>query len=168
MENVTSSSGSSSHASLMFYKRWADAELIQAALALPASFPAKELGYIVAIIRHYHTVDCIFRAHLLGIPRKYTSPNPTEPATLTELQACVAETDEWYVDYASKLDPRALGEVLRVTFTDGAQQALSRGDILLHISQHGTGHRAQVALLLKLCGIEAPPDRFTNYVRSVQ
>jgi uncharacterized damage-inducible protein DinB len=154
-------------ASLMRYKRWADADLIQAALALPATFPTKELGYIAAIIRHYHTVDCIFRAHLLGIPHKYTSPNPPEPATLAELQTCVAEIDDWYVSYASKLDPRALAEVLDVTFTDGAQQFLSRAEILLHISQHGAGHRGQVALLLKLCGVEAPPDRFTNYVRSV-
>jgi uncharacterized damage-inducible protein DinB len=153
--------------SLMRYKRWADADLIQAALALPASFPTKELGYIAAIIRHYHTVDCIFRAHLLGIPHKYTSPNPPEPATLAELQTCVAQIDDWYVGYASKVDSRALTEVLDVTFTDGAQQFLSRADILLHISQHGAGHRGQVALLLKLCGVEAPPDRFTNYVRSV-
>ena len=154
--------------SLMRYKRWADTELLQAALALPASFPEKELGYVAAIIRHYHTVDCIFRAHLLGIPHKYTSPNPAEPATLRALQTSVAETDEWYVSYASELDERALGEVLHVTFTDGAQQSLSRSDILLHISQHGTGHRAQVGLLLKFCGIEAPPDRFTNYVRSIR
>jgi len=154
--------------SLMRYKRWADTELLQTALALPPSFPEKELGYVAALIRHYHTVDCIFRAHLLGIAHPYTTPNPAEPATLTELQKSVAETDEWYVSYTSGLDERALSEVLHVTFTDGAQQVLSRSDILLHISQHGTGHRAQVGLLLKLCGVEAPPDRFANYVRSIR
>ena len=153
--------------SLMRYKRWADADLLNAALAVPTAFPAKEAGYITAIIRHYHTVDCIFRAHLLGIPHHYTSPNPAEPATLSELQQRVGEIDEWYVEYASKLGERERGEVLTVRFTDGQEQTLTRSDILLHVSQHGTGHRGQVSLFMKLCGVEPPPDRITNYLRSV-
>jgi uncharacterized damage-inducible protein DinB len=153
--------------SLMRYKRWADADLLKVALALPTSFPAKEAGYVTAIIRHYHTVDCIFRAHLLGIPHDYTSPNPAEPATLAELQQRVSEIDAWYVDYASTLDERSLGEVLNVKFTDGQEQTLTRSDILLHVSTHGAGHRAQVSLFMKLCGVEPPPDRITNYLRSV-
>ncbi|HET8933647.1 MAG TPA: hypothetical protein VFN67_09415 [Polyangiales bacterium] len=84
--------------SLMRYKRWADADLLHAALALPATFPVKEAGYVTALIRHYHTVDCIFRAHLLGVSHNYTSPNPPEPATLAELQQAVAAIDEWYVE----------------------------------------------------------------------
>jgi uncharacterized damage-inducible protein DinB len=147
--------------SLMRYKRWADADLLEAALALPTGFPAKEAGYITAIIRHYHTVDCIFRAHLLGISHDYTSPNPAEPATLSQLRQSVREIDEWYVDYASELDERDL------KFTDGQEQTLRRSDILLHVSQHGTGHRGQVSLFMKLCGVEPPPDRITNYLRSV-
>jgi uncharacterized damage-inducible protein DinB len=153
--------------SLMRYKCWADADLLKAALALPSHFPAKEAGYITAIIRHYHTVDCIFRAHLLGIPHNYTSPNPAEPAILSELQQRVREIDAWYVDYASDLDERDLSEVLNVKFTDGQEQTLSRSDILLYVSQHGAGHRGQVTLFMKLSGIEPPPDRFTNYLRSV-
>jgi uncharacterized damage-inducible protein DinB len=153
--------------SLMRYKSWADADLIKAALALPTGFPAKEAGYIIAIIRHYHTVDCIFRAHLLGIPHDYTSPNPPEPATLSELQQRVREIDQWYVDYASELDECDFGEVLSVRFTDGAEQTLTRSDILLHVSQHGTGHRGQVSLFIKLYGVEPPPDRITNYLRNV-
>jgi hypothetical protein len=50
----------------MRYKRWANIELLKAAIALPAAFPEREEGHITAIIRHFHTVDCIFQAHLLG------------------------------------------------------------------------------------------------------
>jgi uncharacterized damage-inducible protein DinB len=154
--------------SLMRYKRWGDAELIKAAIALPAPFPEPEGGYITAIIRHFHTVDCIFKAHLLDIPHEYTSPNPPEPATLAELQRHVHEIDAWYVDYASKLDEHDFGQVVHVAFTDGQQQVLKRSDILLHVSQHGTGHRGQVALLMQKCGVRPPPDRFPNYLRSVR
>jgi uncharacterized damage-inducible protein DinB len=153
--------------SLMSYKRWADAALLAAARSLPDSFPELERGYVLAIIRHYHTVDCIFRAHLIGVTHEYTSPNPSEPATLSELQQRVATIDDWYVGHASKLDERELGQVLNVKFTDGQEQTLSRSDILLHVSQHGTGHRGQVALLMQMRGIQPPPDRFPNYLRSV-
>jgi len=151
----------------MRYKRWADAELLEAAIALPAVFPEPEGGYITAIIRHFHTVDCIFQAHLLGIPHKYISANPAEPGTLSELQRRVGPVDEWYVDYVSKLDERDLGQVLLVKFTDGQEQTLKRSDILIHVSQHGGGHRAQVSLLMQKCGFVPPPDRFPNYLRGV-
>jgi uncharacterized damage-inducible protein DinB len=165
--SIASSTLSNLILSLLRYKRWADAALLEAVIAPPTPFPELERGYITAIIRHFHTVDCIFRAHLLGIPHGYTSPNPAEPATLSELQQPVGAIDEWYVDYASQLDERDLGQVLQVTFTDGQQQALSRSNILLHVSQHGGGHRGQVALLMQKCGVQPPPDRFPNYLRSV-
>lgn len=79
--------------SLMRYKRWADADLMQTVLALPPVTGRPEGGYITTIVRHFHTVDCIFRAHLLGIPHGYTSPNPPEPAALSELRECV---DAWF------------------------------------------------------------------------
>jgi len=151
--------------SLMRYKAWADADLLRAAIALPAIATAPEGGYVTAIIRHFHTVDCIFRAHLLAIPHPYTSPNPPEPTTLSELQPDVTAIDAWYVEYARNLDERALGEVLCVTFTDGQQQVLTRSDILVHVSLHGAGHRAQVGLLFRMLGADPPPDRFTNYIR---
>jgi uncharacterized damage-inducible protein DinB len=151
--------------SLMSYKLWADVDLIHAVQALPVLDTAPEGPYFAAIIRHYHTVDCIFRAHLLGIPHEYTSPNPAEPATLAELQSRVRAIDDWYVEYTRQIDEHALAQPLDVKFTDGQQQVLTRSDILLHVSLHGAGHRAQVGLLLRKCGAEPPPDRFTNYLR---
>jgi uncharacterized damage-inducible protein DinB len=171
MEQATQPSNGASNNlmhSLMRYKRWADADLLDTVIALPALVDAQEGQFVTAIIRHYHTVDCIFRAHLLGIAHEYTSPNPPEPATLPELQERVSATDAWYVDYARNLEQRELGQVLNVRFTDGQQQLLSRSDILLYVSLHGAGHRGQVSLLIRKCGAEPPPDRFTNYLRTTR
>jgi uncharacterized damage-inducible protein DinB len=164
--NATNDLGSNMLLSLMRYKAWADAELIKAVLAIPDFVTKTEGGYATAIIRHYHTVDCIFRAHLLGIPHGYTSANPSDPATLSELQPRVAAVDDWYVEYARNLSERELAEALDLTFTDAQQQVLTRGDILTHISQHGAGHRGQVSLLFRLIGAEPAPDRFTSYLRT--
>ena len=151
--------------SLTRYKAWADADLIATVLALPALVDTPEGGYVTAIVRHFHTVDCIFKAHLLGIPHGYTSVNPAEPATLSELQPRVAAIDEWYVRYAHDVDPRDLGQALPVRFMDGQEQVLTRSDILLHVSLHGAGHRGNVNLLIRKLGAEPPQDRFTSYLR---
>lgn len=151
--------------SLMRYKRWADAELMLAALAM-SSFGRVLVGkYVAAIVRHFHTVDCIFRAHLLGVSHGYTSANPPEPATLSELQEHVSATDAWYVAYAQELDARRLTESLDVMFTDGDRQTLTRSDILLHVAQHGAYHRGNLGILLRVAGAGALPDRFTSYLQ---
>lgn len=168
MEHATPSGHTStSMLSLMRYKLWADADLIATVLAHPALAAVPEAPYFPGIIRHYHTVDCIFRAHLLGIPHEFTSTNPAEPATLLELQPRVQAIDDWYVDYVARVDEHELAQPLQVKFTDGQEQVLTRSEILLYVSLHGAGHRGQVSLLLRKCGAEPPPDRFTNYLRQL-
>jgi uncharacterized damage-inducible protein DinB len=151
---------------LMRYKAWADADLLNALLTLPEPLREPEAGLVTAIIRHFHAVDCIFKAHLLGVPHEYTSANPPEPATLSQLEQRVSAIDEWYLEYTRNLHQRELGLVLHVTFTDGQQQLLSRADILLHVSLHGSYHRGNVGLLMRKCGVETPQDRFTTYLRT--
>jgi uncharacterized damage-inducible protein DinB len=163
--SVATSSASDSLLLLMRYKRWADAELLDAVLALPMLPSAPEGSIVTAIIRHFHTVDCIFKAHLLGVPHEYSSTNPAEPAALAELRERVHVVDDWYVEYAQHLDEHALGQALRVEFTDGQEQVLTRSEILHYISLHGGGHRGQVSLLLRKIGAVPPPDRLTNYLR---
>jgi uncharacterized damage-inducible protein DinB len=153
--------------SLMRYKRWADAELMKTVVELPALAGTREEGIVTAVVRHFHTVDCIFKAHLLGVPHEYTSANPAEPATLAELRPRVAAVDEWYVAYTRDLDERDQGEVLNVTFTDGKALALTRLDILLHVTLHGAYHRGNIGVLLKLSGAEPAPDGIPAYVRQL-
>jgi uncharacterized damage-inducible protein DinB len=151
---------------LMRYKRWADAELLKAASHLPWLGRWLVGRLVTAIVRHFHTVDCVFRAQLLRVPHAYTSTNPREPKTLGELCTRVAEIDAWYVEYAQNLDATQLGESLDVTFTDGERQVLTRSDILLHVSHHGAYHRGNIGILLRIGGAGALPDRFTSYLRT--
>ena len=41
---------------------------------------------------------------------------------------------------------------------------MTRGEMLLHVAMHAAGHRGQVALLLQKNGIEAWPDRITDFL----
>src|SRR5262249_25833704 len=164
-ETLTTARASDLFLSLMRYKLWADVELMGAVLAVPALATAPEGAFVTAIIRHFHTADCVFRAHLLGVPHGYTSANPSEPASLAELRPRVSAIDAWYVEYTRNLDARDLGQALELRFTDGQQQVLTRSDILLHVSLHGAYHRGNVGILLRKFGVDPPPDRLTSYLR---
>jgi uncharacterized damage-inducible protein DinB len=148
----------------MLYKAWADADLMRALGALPALARLLLGRKATAIVRHFHAVDCIFRAHLLGVPHGLTSVNPEEPAALSALHERVAAIDAWFVEYTRTLHERDLGEAIDVTFTDGQRQALTRLQILLHVAFHGTYHRGNAGVLLRVSGSESLPDRYTSFL----
>ena len=154
--------------SLMLHKMWADTQLLRAACRLPWLGRLVVGPLVVRVVRHFHTVDCIFRAHLQRVAHGYASANPSEPSTLAALQERVQIVDAWYVEYARELDACRAEEPLLVTFTDGDRQALTRSEILLHVALHGAYHRGNVDILLRLCGAGGLPDRLTTYLRQAE
>jgi uncharacterized damage-inducible protein DinB len=157
-----------SFVALMQHKQWADAELVRVVRGLPWLARLIVGRFVLAILRHAHAVDCIFRAHLLGVAHGYASANPDEPRCLAELEHRVHEVDAWYVAYARALDAGALSTPLSIAFTDGERQTLTRAEMLLHVALHGTYHRGNAGILLRLVGAGALPDRLTSYLRSAR
>ena len=149
---------------LLRYKLWADEHLLAALLARPELEAEPHAVLIREVIGHYHAVDRIFQAHLLGTEHGFTSPRLPETATFAELSKEVARVDRWFVDYALGVDRAALAERLSVRFTDGATRVLTRADVLLYVVQHGTYHRGNVGVLMRMLGLEPAPDRFIDYL----
>jgi uncharacterized damage-inducible protein DinB len=154
--------------SLMLHKAWADEALLGAAGRLPWLARLLALPLVVRIVGHFHAVDCIFRAHLTGEAHGYASAHPSAPSTLAALAAQVRSVDGWYVAYARGLDAHRARESLRVTFTDGDRQSLTRTQMLLHVALHGAYHRGNVDVLLRLFGAGALPDRLTSYLAQAE
>jgi uncharacterized damage-inducible protein DinB len=152
------------YASLMRYKQWADEHLLATLLARPGIEEEAQAPILREIVGHYHVVDRIFRAHLEGVPHGYTGTRLEGASTLAEMRDEVVSTDRWYVEHARSVGRDALAERLPIRFTDGTQMVLTRSDVLLHVSQHGTYHRGNAGVVLRMMGIELPPDRFTDYV----
>jgi uncharacterized damage-inducible protein DinB len=152
------------YASLMRYKRWADEQLFVALLGRADIEAEQQTQLIREVIGHYHVVDRIFQAHLQGVPHTFTGTRLEGTSSLTELRSEVAAIDQWYVDYAQRVAGDALIEPLPVRFTDGTEKLLTRADMLLYVSHHGTYHRGNVGVLMRMLGMELPQDRYINYV----
>lgn len=150
--------------SLFGHKASINQQLFGALAAVDPQQHSAALHDALDTLNHIYIVDRIFRAHLFGEEHGYSSARADAVPDLAALQAKVAETDAWYVNYASTITANQLGEVIEFTFTDGQPGPLTREEILLHIITHGSNHRGNVSQILKAISVTLPRDLYTIYL----
>ncbi|HEY0484281.1 MAG TPA: DinB family protein [Kofleriaceae bacterium] len=153
------------------YKAWANEITYATVAALPegeATKPRPTLfKNMVHTLNHLYVVDRIFEAHLEGRDHGYTARNtPTHPP-LDELWRAVQALDRWYVELGERLSNEALAETVRFQFVGGGDGAMTRGEILLHLVNHGTYHRGFVGDMLNQASVKPPATDLTVYLRDV-
>jgi uncharacterized damage-inducible protein DinB len=143
---------------LMRYKAWANELVFAAAAKLPEAeltAPRKIIfGSLLRTLNHVYAMDEVWRAHLEGRPHGYSTRNPEACPSLSELRDVQAAMDEWYVGYAGALS--GADEIVQFRFIGGGPGSMTRRDILLHVANHGTYHRGNVASMMYQAGV-APP-----------
>lgn len=151
---------------LFEYKRWANAELVDALAAARERMSPEAFTLGVRILNHTHVVDRIFQAHLKGEPHAFTATNTPETPTPEALKASLAEVDAWLLRFARENDGAALDRACRFTFTDGDAGEMTVGEILMHLIAHGTYHRGAVGQVMKEAKVAPPRDLFTRMLHS--
>ena len=145
---------------LMRYKAWANELVFAAAAKLPEAeltAPRKIVfGNLVRTLNHVHAMDEVWRAHLEGRPHGYNTRNPDTCPALAELREAQKAMDAWWVGYADALPQAKQDEVVSFRFIGGGPGSMTRRDILLHVANHGTYHRGNVASMMYQAGV-APP-----------
>ena len=144
------------------YKAQANEETLMAMRQFDDASPAKEIA--IRVLNHTYAVDRIFAANLRQAEHGYTSPNPGLAPSLEELCAAIKSSDQWYIEYVSRLDEIQLAERIDFTFTDGLPGRMSREEMLMHVTVHGEYHRGQISLIMMQNSIAPPADGFTSYL----
>ena len=141
------------------YRAWADRLLYQSLAKLPESALTCEqpiiFGSILRTLNHAHCMDLVWKAHLQGVPHGFSTRNPEDCPPFEALRTAQALINEWYIQLARTLDAQAIEETIHFTFIGGGQGAMRRGDIVLHVVNHATYHRGQVAMMMY--GMSTPP-----------
>ncbi|HVI25049.1 MAG TPA: DinB family protein [Xanthomonadaceae bacterium] len=151
---------------LFRYKAWADEELLATLAGLGATHPIMPLA--LKALAHVHAVDRIFAAHLRCEPHDYASANPEQTPLLDVLTAQLRASDREYLAYVPALDDAQLWERIAFAFTDSQPGCMSREEMLLHVINHGSGHRGQVSALLLLHGLAPARDGFTTWLHEAE
>jgi uncharacterized damage-inducible protein DinB len=153
---------------LFRYKAWANDELLTALAGLGAWRRLTLTRLAIKALSHSYVVDRIFAAHLQRKAHSYTSANLSELPTLDDLAADIRTSDQEYIKYVSGLDRDALAERIDFVFTDGAPGRMSREEMLMHVINHGTGHRGQVSALMLLNAVSPARDGFTTWLHEAE
>jgi uncharacterized damage-inducible protein DinB len=145
---------------LMHYKAWANELVFAAAAKLPEdelTAPRKIIfGNLLRTLNHVYAMDEVWRAHLEGRPHRYTTRNPEVCPPFAELREAQKAMDGWFVSYADALPGAKQEEVVNFRFIGGGPGAMTRRDILLHVANHGTYHRGNVASMMYQAGTPPP------------
>jgi len=153
---------------LMRYKQWANELVFAAAAKLPEAeltAPRKIVfGSMLRTLNHVHAMDEVWRAHLEGRPHGFTTRNPEACPPLAKLRDAQQAMDEWFVRYAEALDRE--DEVVDFRFIGGGPGSMTRGDILLHVANHGTYHRGNVAAMMYQAGVAPPTTDLPVFLKS--
>ena len=131
------------------YNAWANRLIFDAVAGLPpgeATKPRQSLfKNMVHMLNHNYVIDHIFQAHLEGREHGYTARNTPDHPPLDELWRAQRAIDAWYVEKYDAMPEAELNGVLRFTFVDGGEGAMTRGEMLLHVVNHTSYHRGFVA-----------------------
>jgi uncharacterized damage-inducible protein DinB len=156
-------SGSSFFTILFKYKAWANNEILTSVRLFEEGAQAAERRKAIRTMNHTYVVDRIFAANLQRLKHEYTATNTPDTPTLEQLDSVIKKSDQWYVDYVSKLNPQDLGESIDFTFTDGALGRMSREEMLAHLVLHGDYHRGAISQILTQLSYPTPKP-FTGFL----
>jgi uncharacterized damage-inducible protein DinB len=152
------------YAQLMEIKRWADLGLHDAVRQNFDKLSPEEAFIMLRILDHIHVVDRIFQHHLQGRPHAFPAPRSEVMPELEALADSAREVDDWYASHAGGLAEADFEQPVDFTFTSGKPARMTRGEIILHISLHGTYHRGNAGAVLQLKGITPSRDAITDYL----
>ena len=151
---------------LIHYKRWATNGLNAVIAENLDRLPADERVLVLRLLDHTQVVDEIFAHNLEALPHGYREPRSAELPSFDALTGKARAIGDWYAVYADALKPEQVDEAIAFCFSNGEAARMTRGEMLLHVAMHASGHRGQVALLLQKNGIQPWPDRITDFLRA--
>jgi uncharacterized damage-inducible protein DinB len=141
------------------YNYWATDRILGAAAGVPAEdFAAASLGYarLRQTLAHTLGAEWIWRSRWQGV-----SPaamlDASEFATLDALRARWDDERRQMEAFLDTLGDADLGRVVEYTTTGGQHYANTLWHLMVHLVNHGTQHRSELALLLTELG-RSPGD----------
>jgi len=153
------------------YKVWASELMFRSLSDLPPGEAEKQrqtrFGSMLHTMNHLYVVEDIFRHHLEGRAHGYTARNTDAPPPLETLWRNQREMDAYYLALADRLTAETADQTVHFTFVGGGEGRMTRGEILLHLANHGTYHRGFVNSLMAEIPAEPIPSDLPVYLRDV-
>lgn len=156
---------------LFQYRAWAHARLWESVMPLTDEEFTRDLGYSWGTIQrqlvHIMSAEWVWITRLNG-------ETPTSPLDFDEYPTRETLREKWdevaaqVWAYIDALEDDDLDRPLSYTTVRGQQYTNRVVDILLHVVNHGTDHRAQVFAMIGMLGGQTPNQDLIYYLRGTE
>jgi uncharacterized damage-inducible protein DinB len=149
------------------YSAWASRRLLQAVLELTPEEQTRDFGTsdrsILGTLTHIMAADRIWLARVQHQnPGPFVQENERDLGTVHAVWNGVM--DGWS-QFASRLAPERVDEIVRYKDLKGREWAQPLWQIVMHVVNHGTHHRGQVSGFLRILGRTPPAVDLAVYYR---
>ena len=141
---------------LFAYDAWAVARV----LATLKNSPSRKA---LALLAHLLVSERIWLLRVQGQDTSQVNKSPD--IQLDECESLSRETARAYTDFLGSIKEEDLAAPITYRNFKGEEYHTPLGEILLHVANHGTYHRGQIALTLRAEGVTPVDTDFITYVR---
>jgi uncharacterized damage-inducible protein DinB len=154
-------------AKLLAYNKWANARALEPVESLSTEELNRQLGGSFPSVRetlvHIYAAEWIWLERWRGTSPKGL-PSPDELSTLGVLKERWAKVEEERSTFARGLDADRLGETIAYSNLAGETRKNRLGELFVHVVNHSSYHRGQVANMLRQLGRKALSTDYVQYL----
>lgn len=152
---------------LFAYGRWANGKVLESAAPLTAEELVRPIGgsfgSVLKTLVHLHGADWVWLERWHG--RSPSSlPGGEDLTTLDAIRERWDEVQEGQRTFVGTLTPARMADPVTYVNFAGQTCTYALGDALVHVANHGTYHRGQVATLLRQLGHKPAPTDYLRYL----
>jgi uncharacterized damage-inducible protein DinB len=151
---------------MIAYNQWADEKVLAAIDGLSAEELERPreayFGSLAKNLWHMLIVQKLWLARWAGAPLP-----PVERPAIPSWRAAYAASHVALRDYVASLTAADLGRLVKYTPRSGVPREQPLGELILHLANHGTAHRAETGLLLERLGRSPGDLDYTVFMNEV-
>lgn len=122
-------------------------------------------GSVAGTFDHILLIEEVFQAHLEGRSHGHASRHRAEDRPFHVVAKELRAMDQYFVDLAIRWTDSELAEMIEFEYVGGGEGAMTREDILLHLSNHATYHRGFVSTLIYPFKLNGAANDLTVFLR---
>ena len=151
--------------------KWADEIVLGAVLKAPSDKVSADLGSSFQSI--FDTLNHVYLAELVWLKRFQGAGSTgladlAAPADTSALALAWPELHRTWLDWAGSRGADDWNKLCTHCNTAGAEFSLPYWQIVLHVANHGSYHRGQVATMLRQSGVTPPGTDLIRFYRTHQ
>jgi uncharacterized damage-inducible protein DinB len=151
------------------FMKWADGIYFEMLSQLPAGKADEDAG--ISFQSYTGTLQHIYKAEIIWFRRMQNDVYPklgdiSVPDHLPEWQELWNGLHHAWIEWAKTLEEERWEEVILHRFSSGGEMQIPRWQVVLHLVNHGSYHRGQLASLLRQAGIRPPATDLAAFYRT--